>query len=73
MQEEKLTDDKPEVAKQRQIFLTKDLSEDSFRVEKVINSVRYLPGQYLTEVQVEDLCEDEEWKVTVDKPKGTKL
>lgn len=64
--EEKIT------PKPRVINLTKDLSEAEFRVEKVVNSIRYKPGQFLTEVQVEELCEDEEWKVIVEKPKGAK-
>lgn len=59
-----------EEVKKRHILLTKDISEAEFLVIRVINSVRFLPGQYLTEETVEELCADEEWRVQLDRPKG---
>jgi hypothetical protein len=67
-----MTDLDAPTPKPRIINLTKDLSENEYRAEKVVNSIRYKPGQFLTEAQVEELCEDQEWKVIVDKPKGAK-
>ena len=56
--------------KRRKIYLQKDISEAEFHVIKLVNSIRYKPGQLLSEDQVEELCEDEEWEVTVEKFKG---
>ncbi len=41
-----------------------------FTVEKVTDSVSYLPGQNLSMEEVQDLCQNTAWKVTIQKPKG---
>ena len=36
-----------------------------WRVVSITNSMDFDPGQHLTETTVEELVEDEEWKVTI--------
>lgn len=55
--------------KQKTITLTKDPSEAEYLVERVTDSVEYRPGTYLSEAELEGLCEDEDWKVTVSRRK----
>jgi hypothetical protein len=41
------------------------LGKDYYVIEKVTDSVRFHPGDYLNSGQVEDLCVDQNWKVTI--------
>lgn len=54
-------------AKIRTIWLSKDPSEADFLVEKVQDSVDYLPGTYVPEPRVQNLCDNPLWKVIVTK------
>lgn len=36
-----------------------------YRVDKVVNSVEYYPGQMLTRKEVADLCDATSWEVNV--------
>lgn len=42
---------------------------DHFTVEKITDSVDYMPGQDLTKAQVADLCRNGGWKVIIQKLK----
>lgn len=44
---------------------SRDGKPEIFRVEKVIDSVKYLPGEMITKKEVHQLCADEAWKVIV--------
>ena len=39
----------------------------SYRVQKVTDTVAYSPGDELDQTQVEDLCEQDAWRVTIVK------
>ena len=39
--------------------------EHAFRVVKLVNSIEYQTEQYLSMEDVQSLCDDEEWKVTI--------
>jgi hypothetical protein len=41
------------------------LGKDYYDVQKVTDSVRFHPGDKLTSGQVEDLCIDRNWRVTI--------
>ena len=45
-------------------ILTKDGKH--FLVEKITDSIDYLPGQYLHENEVRTLCASDRWKVTIE-------
>jgi hypothetical protein len=43
----------------------------SYRVEKITDSLSFAPNEMLNKVQVQDLCEAGDWKVTIVKiPEG---
>lgn len=52
------------------ITLSKDVSEDEYLVEKVTDSIDYVPGSYLEPSTVQELCDDPLWKVIVSRLKA---
>ena len=42
-----------------------DKASDGYRVEKVTNSIEHTPHDLLTKEQVESLCSNTRWNVTV--------
>jgi hypothetical protein len=50
------------------ITLSKDVSEEEYRVEKITDSIDYTPGSCLPELTVRGLCDAEDWKVITTKP-----
>ncbi len=65
-------DDDAPAEKVRTITLTKDPSETEYRVEKITDSIDYEPGSYMSPADVQALCDDAGWKVTVMKHKATR-
>ena len=59
-------DDEPAV-KIKTITLSKDPSETEYQVEKVTDSIEFTPGSYMNPADVQRLCDDELWKVTIVK------
>lgn len=60
--------DTPKAPKPRKLFLSKDPAEAEYRVEKVVDSAEYAPGSYINASEVEDLCGDALWTVTISRP-----
>lgn len=40
-------------------------TEKFYKVDKITDSVDFIPGQTTTKKEVEELCASKEWKVTV--------
>lgn len=51
------------------ITLSKDPSETAYRVERITDSIDFTPGTFVEAAIVQGLCDAEDWKVTVVKPK----
>jgi len=45
--------------------ITLSKTEDSYRVEAIMNSIDYLPGDFLSHEEVVKLCNVEHWVVTI--------
>ncbi len=55
------------MTKIKTITLSAGWSGDQFRVEKITDSIEYLPMAMINKADVETLCRSRDWKVTVTK------
>lgn len=47
------------------LSVVKTLKSQAFKVLKVTDTVAHLPGQFLDNAKVADLCRSPNWKVTI--------